>query len=293
MAQINTTIDYLQFTSEDIPLWLSGTPLTGNSPMPYYQKCDTYDCGTKIHYGNSRSDMLVVVMSGKPCEKWRMLEFPGRLEYQLMRNSKFSRIDLCITVAGLQPLYDFYDAVIDRKIASKRFGDDESKTVSGGDGKPQTIYVGSLKNRSKKGVFRAYDKGRELGIDVMLSRFELEIRRKEATVAAWRVSKGVSVGELISSVVDIPDCAWWRDMVGSVPNSLPRYSAPTEAEGDAKARRWNWLLTQVAPALGKLLASDENAIGNFSKFMVEVNRAEAAAMKPENLTEKEGSIKIE
>lgn len=262
--KVQATIDYLQFTSLEAPEFLDGAGLLGYSPLPFYRHCRTYECGTRIYTGNVQSEKMLVQMAGKACDNHNMTDYPQRLKYALMRGSKFSRIDLAITVEGLESLYKFREAVQANTIQAKRFEKDEPKIVTGADGMPQTVYLGDLKKRSRKGCFRAYDKGKELGIEAMISRFELEIRQKRANTAVRRVIGGHGIGNIIRNVVDIPQARWWIDMMGAKSEKLPRFAPDEQAE--PIVTRWKWLHTQVAPALGKLLAVDPHATANLDKF---------------------------
>ncbi len=248
-------IDYLQWSVPEIPEFLGVICLQRGSPNVYYKACEEYLCGTLVMMGNRKTDNYLIQMPGLACDAHNMTKNTGRLAYALQRGGKFSRIDLAITVDALEPLQHFQEAIAAKDFVSERFEQDEPKMIAGVDGVAQTIYLGDMKKRGKKGLFRAYNKGLEQGTDVPTTRFELEIRGKSATVAVRRLLLGLSISELISAVVDLPHHKWWRDIMGAPPETLPRYlGAPPR---DMTGARWHWLVTQVAPALGKLLAIEE------------------------------------
>lgn len=264
-------IDYLQFTSPEIPDFLSGVPYPTKSPMPFYREMFEYDCGTRIFFGNVNSDKYLVQMAGNACNRHRMTEFTGRLEMVLFANCHFSRIDLAVTVEGRESLEKFRQAVRDGDVKSERFGVEGSKVISDAVGDTETVYVGDLKKRGRNGVFRAYDKGRDLGIEAMLTRFELEVRAKRADTVVKRLLAGFDMGDLIRAVVDIPGAEWWSEIMGSKSEELPRYLP--EKLNDPVGRRWRWLMKQVAPSLAKLILIDlEQQTTNYKVFMSEVTR---------------------
>jgi DNA relaxase NicK len=126
-------------------------------------------------------------------------------------------------------------------------------------------------------VFRAYNKGVELGLGEDYTRFELELRKKAANVAAKRLIHGEDIGAIIRHVVDIPDCQWWEDIMGAKPKTLGRFAQPEQY--DPIASRWRWLEVQVAPAVGRLLHSDVLGQANFDRFLRQVEREHRNARK--------------
>lgn len=259
------TIDYLQWTAMEAPDFLDGTGLITRSPLPFYKHCRTFECGTRVFTGNVNSEKVLVQMAGRTCVRHDMVNYPGRIAMALGLGGKFTRIDLAVTVQSLRYLELFRNMVREGRVKAPRFANDEPKIITAANGDTETVYLGSLKKRSKKGLFRAYDKGKELGIEAMLTRFELEIRTKRATTAARRIVAGVKIGHLIQKVVDVPDMPWWAEIMGAEDEPLPRFEIETET--DPIARRWHWLNVQVAPALGVLLAMDKKAAkGNLDNF---------------------------
>ena len=172
-------------------------------------------------------------------------------------------------------MFWFYEAMRKNVIVSKRFEGDAPKAITDRFGNPETIYIGDLKKRGKKGVFRAYNKGLELGIDKLLTRFELEVRRKSAQVAMRRVVKGVGIRQLMTDVVDLPGIDWWVDIMERPAKELPNYAA--DDKPDPIARRWYWLIRQVAPALGRLIAiNDQQETSHYRQFLNTVEASRAA-----------------
>ncbi len=216
-------------------------------------------------FGNVNSEKYLIQMSGKACAEYtvdgKLLPLTTCFEY----GGKVSRLDLAVTVADQWPLEAFKRVVGTDKLISKRFEQDAPKLICSATGEVETIYVGSLKKRGKKGIFRVYDKGLESGLDEHYIRFELEIRRKQATTAAKRLNLGHDIGDIIRNVVDIPDASWWVDIMGAKSETLPYFF--DDSLGDPVARRWHWLCTQVAPALAKLLVIEaRQGTSNYVRF---------------------------
>ncbi len=224
--------------------------------------------------GNPNTKKSLVIMSGKACEVYRKV-LQDVLSNEIANGAKVSRIDLCVTVDDASLLDKFRLAVTKREVISRRLDVDKSKAIVNRDNQTETQYIGDLSKRASKGIFRAYDKGVELGIDTPLVRFELECKRNIAHNNAKRWLDGVTVGNMIRKSVDIPKHQWWIDLMGTditVPQVAP--DAPWELT-DAQ-RRWRWLCKQVAPALGKAIADDIREDGttpNFDRFNDLVTRA--------------------
>lgn len=269
-------IDYLQWSATEVPEFLGNKYLQVGSPLVWYMACNEYECGTRVLFGNRNSEKYLIQMSGVACENHQMTKNKGRLSYALMRGGKFSRVDLAVTIDKLEPLFWFRAALAKNRVVSERFQGDEPKVIADVQGDAQTIYYGDMKKRGKKGLFRAYNKGLEQGLDEPLARFELEIRRSSATVAVRRYVNGMSISALIRAVVDIPDAQWWVDIFDAPPDTLPKYFSGEIK--DVTASRWHWLRMQVAPALGKLLAYEGGEMsGNYIAFMDAVNAARREA----------------
>ncbi len=265
-------IDYLQYTYHEIPDWLGVVPYVGTSPLAFYRACYEFECGARVFSGNSNSDLYLIQLSGKSCERHQITENVGRLQFILDRGGKFSRIDFAVTVGGLEPLFYFNDAMRKDAVESKRFENDSPKVITDAYGRPETIYIGDLKKRGRKGVFRAYNKGLEAGLDQLLTRFELETRKKRAMVAVRRYLGGVNIGKIIRDVVDLPEEQWWVDIMGDKANSLPDYAR--EEILNPIERRWHWLIKQVAPALGRLIAMQElDRNSQYQQFLTVVEQS--------------------
>lgn len=282
-------VDYVQWSSERKPDFLLDTFLTKSSPLPWYAWCDVYMCETRVLYGNVNSERYLIQMPGTACDNHNASYPTGRLSDALAQGAKFSRVDFAVTVNEHEPLEYFRVSLAAGLVKSKRFENDEPKMIAGVNGDAQTIYLGDLRKRAKKGVFRAYDKGLEQGLDTPSTRFELEVRGRTAHTAVCRFLSGVPISALIRAVVNIPGATWWEELFTAPPEKLPRFKQPEKT--DITAARWHWLYTQVAPALGKLLAIEQvEGTENWRSFLTRVDAARHKAAWAK-LREQKGRIK--
>ena len=259
-------IDYLQWSALKVPSFLSTSWLEEGCSFAFYRLVRKYMCGTRVLSGNANTEKYLMQMGGETCAQYNMSHTTGNASFALAQGGVFSRVDFAVTVNQAAPLIQFREALADGEVVSKRFEEDEPKVIGDVQGNAQTIYLGDLKKRGKKGVFRAYDKGLEMGLDTPMTRFELEVRGKTAHTAMKRFLVGVPISVLIRAVVDIPDAPWWNEIMLAQSEPLPRFKQPEKM--DITARRWHWLVTQVAPALGKLLAiEDIEGTQNYDRFM--------------------------
>lgn len=248
-------IDYLQFSIDKYPFAETEFPHIAKSNLPFYNKCKQYSDGTRIYLGNPNSDKELVVWSGRVC-KAKIATMKDSLKTIIDNGGKVSRVDFAVTVDNHEYLSDFAKAIKRGNLVSRRYGNDEHKIISDTSDEIQTVYVGDMSKRGKKGIFRAYDKGKELGLDIDLTRFELECRRDVAHNNAVRYSQGVEIGNIIRSAVDLPNEDWWVDTMGNN-EPLPQLDIPKEKENGTMESRWVWLVNTVAPSLAEAIYHDE------------------------------------
>lgn len=260
-------IDYIQFSTDStVYKWLSDVHNSVKSPNKFYKYGRRYECGTLIMTGNPNSGKDLVVMSGRACEFHRD-RLKDMMNDEIGAGAKVSRIDLCVTCDSGEPMKMFDELLKNGKVESRRYDVSQSKKFTDVNDTVETIYVGDLSKRKKKGIFRVYDKGLEQGLGFSLSRFELECKQSIAHNNAKRWIDGVGIGSMIKSAISIENVDWWDEIMGES-TALPKYEKEQD-ETTEYERRWAWLCQQVAPALGKALAEDEqNGIGqaNFDLF---------------------------
>lgn len=115
----------------------------------------------------------------------------------------------------------------------------------------ETAYFGSLKSRKR--LFRAYDKGLEQGhVSNHLIRYELESRQYAGNLGL-SLSQGLDMGSIINKYIRVIDPVW-DEIMGSETAKIPHIES---YELDDLLKKWDWLLTSCAPALGKAIAQTE------------------------------------
>lgn len=274
--KVEKKIDYLQWSTHEHKFLVSGDYELTKSPNKFYQYCRKYHGGIMVLSGNPNTPKELVIMSGLACDMYRQ-QLKIWAKDELENGAKFSRVDLCVTCDDGTLLDKFSACMTDRKIVSRRYDIEKSKKIVGLDNNVETLYVGDLDKRKKKGIFRAYDKGLQLGLDIELSRFELECKQSVAHSNVKRWINGADIGNMIRHGVDLPNEGWWCDMMGNnepLPQDISDKIKPTE--DDENENRWNWLINQVAPALGQAIAKDgigKYSAANFDKFNEVVAKA--------------------
>ena len=179
---VEAKIDYLQFSVDRKPP-LAYRAQPRESYMRNYKGMYESHLGLDVHYGNVRGREYLCVAKGIACDNLRAVtSIKGFLDLMLSYDAKFSRVDWCVTQFidgdGLFTTRDFADCAASGLVDSPLMAHG-AKTVSDVlelskiDGFPhvETVYVGDLKKRAKRGIFRCYDKGRELLLgDDMITR---------------------------------------------------------------------------------------------------------------------------
>jgi hypothetical protein len=141
---------------------------------------------------------------------------------------------------------------------------------------PETLYIGDMAKRGKKGIFRTYDKGLQLDISrFLIMRHELEERGDNAHQSAMRIAKGASSAQCFDSRFKIEDGRWKKIMDES--SITIQRGENQKKEISPEESRWKWLIEQVAPTLRKAISAEPMDISkseNFAKFCAAAGIAE-------------------
>lgn len=277
---IERNIDYLAFSApSNIAHFLSGE-YKPCSPIPFYKTGFQAQNGTRYYFGNVKNPELChVVLSGQTLTVMRNDGYTdqGILEFAFSQQAKVSRLDLAITkyvddwfitvsdVAAWYAMGWFTGALADRG----------AKTIArleedGGLGL-ETLYIGDIKKRGKKGLFRAYDKGLEFNIgDYLITRLELEEKHENAHATATRIAKGESIASCFRARLDC-NCDEFQRLMDSPVADIKRGQNKVKTEEDDKMdSRWKWLIEQVAPSLRGAIENEEERTGenqNLREFL--------------------------
>jgi DNA relaxase NicK len=265
---IERSIDYLQAS---LLLSESAVIMKGFKPVPpirFYKRGYLHPKGFRMYFGNPNSNKASVVGSGEVLGSLRNDGYLDAeiLDWFLSRDAEISRLDLAVTEWIEDELFTLEDVekwakedLIESTLLSggiKKI----SEVFNGGCEEVQTLYIGSMKKRGKKGIFRAYDKGVELGIGAeMITRIELELKRENADATARRLAESNDIAGNFRSRFNVKSPVFERIMdADAVPVVRGKNKAKTP-ENEALDKRWEWLLSQVAPALSEAIKDDRKA----------------------------------
>lgn len=262
---IERSVDYIQAS-----LWLSESTIImkGFKPIPpvrFYKRGYLHHQGFRMYFGNPNSKKAMVIASG---ETMQSLRNDQRLDAEVLNwilteGGEVSRLDLAVTEwieDDLVTLEDvkkwFVDGLIEssltqhglKSISGKRFSEAE---------RLETLYIGDLKKRGKKGIFRAYDKGIEIGLGENLgTRLELELKREKAHSVAKRLSESNDVAGNFRTHFNVKSKDFERLMDADAVPAVRGKNLVKQEESEALDARWDWLIKQCAPALREAIIAD-------------------------------------
>lgn len=172
----------------------------------------------------------------------------------------FTRLDLAIDIRG----YHFDPREATKQIEAGKYICRARKFPQWGDpaNPGYTQYVGK---RPSEIYLCIYDKAAEMGIGQDHTRVELRCGGKRANSAAQAILRDSDFRKLVLGFVRFPEWTQWAEIMGTDAINIP-------AEKKDSATK-EWLLSQCAPALARILDEDENDEFWF-KFLaqVEANR---------------------
>jgi DNA relaxase NicK len=235
-------------------------------PIANYKRGYKDDKQIRYYYGNPNSKKCYIVLSG---EVLHALRCDGYVDAEIVEKyislgARVSRIDIAVT--------EFVDDTIlqvDTVAEWFRSGRVNSSWVAGGCkmivdvpkddlNSCQTVYIGSMADRGKKGIFRAYDKGFEMNLDEhIITRLEVEDRGDKAHVSARRLADGASVASVFRTRFDVQDDDFERLMQAPVADISRGRNFEKRDAIDARNKRWHWLINQVAPSIKQAMADDK------------------------------------
>ena len=249
-------------------------------PIKFYKRGYIDLLGVRYFFGNPKTNNANLIYSGLALDNIRVVNWNTRdiIGGMIERGAKITRTDWAIT-EGYAEKASFTVMDIATDYASGNFtgtlAGDTGKLIVGFDTKQldnpsigaETFYIGDMERRGKRGIFRAYDKGTELGgyARDILTRIELEERKGNAHNSAKRYADNMPIGDIINSRIRSSSEYWTRLTGGNVPEiQRGKQLQPATDESEKLDRRKRWLLQQVAPALASVIASDEDFADLFS-----------------------------
>lgn len=261
--KINLCIDWLNFTAEN-----RGDPRIKDYVYPLENKWEpiratngyntAYESvlGARVQWSTDRRDMGVHVQySGATLNRYRdnNVSTLAIARFHSDNQHRCGRIDIA---------FDVVDSVLQIELLYRQIANGEyllpfkrkASLVTSTDG--VTMYVGS---RTSDLFLRVYDKGAEQKTDDNWKRVELEVKGTRAMfflnllVREGEINMGQTARDVLRGVAAFNDPVW-QLVIGDEPLHIGKAK---NAEPDTK----DWLITQVAPAMGRYIAkSGDQAI---------------------------------
>lgn len=267
---IERFIDYLQFTANIQESECFGDNYEKAPPIAFYQRGYRDENSTRIYFGNPKNPLLsLVVMSGASLQAYRNNSYKDTdvLEWCISRSGRFSRLDLAVTEWAVDNKKIILLGDVERWFKQ---GLIKSPLVKSGaklitalnqelENTPETLYIGDFGKRAKKGIFRAYDKGIQMDLEPYLgTRLELELKRDKAHHAAMRIAKSGDIAGNFRASFDVQDDDFNRVMEAPAIVVQRGKAKPKQELEDEQAKRWDWLIKQVSPALRTAIEKDKS-----------------------------------
>lgn len=255
---IERFVDYIQASlslSESAVIMKGFKPV---SPVRFYKRGYLHPMGFRLYFGNPNSKKAMVVAAGEAMQSLRNDQYLDAeiLDWFLSNDAEISRLDLAVTESESEDILIVEDVQewFQKDLMESNLVKYGAKSISGHkvgcEHSLETFYVGSIKKRGDKGIFRAYDKGIVLGLTAkVITRIELELKREKAQSTAKRLAQSNDIAGNFRSRFNVRAAKFEELMDAdavSVQRGENRVKRPEEEE---TAKRWQWLIKQVAPAL--------------------------------------------
>ena len=274
---IERAVDYLQASSL---LSESAVIMKGFRPLPpvrFYKRGYLHPNGFRLYFGNPNSNKAMLIASGEVMQSLRNDQRLDAeiIDWVLTTGGEISRLDLAVTefieeeLCTLSDVENWHsEGLISSPLLSGGLKE-ISRIREGGLREKETLYIGDIKKRGKKGIFRAYDKGIELGIgSEIVTRIELELKREKAHNTAVRIAETNDISGNFRASFDVRSKDFERLMDADAVRVHRGKNQVKDAENEEIARRWDWLLNQVAPAL-KRAVLDERMAGRGDALLID------------------------
>jgi len=234
-------------------------------PVPFYKRGYQSPEGVRYYYGNPKTQKALVICSGITLQTLRE---NGNTDADILQSyaSKqaiCSRIDLAVTdfiELEFVSLSDVERWWREGKIKSSHTSGGCKEIISvpsEGEKAVQTLYIGDIKKRGSKGLFRAYDKGVEMDLEpFLITRLEIEDRGDKAMSTFKRIADTNDVAGNFRARFDVDDSEFERLMQSPVADITRGQNLQKRDEIEIRNARWHWLIDQVAPAIKQAIEDD-------------------------------------
>lgn len=269
-------IDYMQFSTHSLnAMTCIENKYATVPPVKNYAIGYRTPLGIRVYFSSNPKNTPLVIASGDCLQNLRDYGHTDQklLQWALEIGGKFSRLDLAVTECVTETEKDIFTMDDCKRWVSEGLID--SPLLSGGSrgivnyaprsaisdsvDTIETIYVGDPKKRGAKGIFRAYDKGRELGIEAqnVMARIELEIKRDRAKVTARLLANDCNIAGNFRARFNVRDKVFDRIMDSEAVEIKRGAGVKNKEENSELEKRWKWLIEAVAPSLKKAIIDDK------------------------------------
>jgi len=283
---IERHIDYLQMTVPIAEKTLQNDAYEAIAPIKFYKRGYRSTNSVRYYFGNPNSNKCSVLCSGFALmfEREMFKNDAAMLDYWLSRNAKISRIDLAVTdwidtdFVTVSDVKEWYERGLIESVFCEGGCKIISEVLQDAPQVDETLYLGNIQQRGKKGIFRAYDKGLEIELSAHLAtRLEVEFKGDNAHSTASRIASTNDISGNFRAKINVNHHQFERLMDAPVADTS-RNTAKPKRELDTKIDdRWNWLLNTVAPSLREAIKHD-SATGkgdaNLTKFLIRAGISE-------------------
>lgn len=257
---IERFVDYLQFSATFSEHRIREKGYEEVPAPRFYKRGYKDEWGFRFYFGNPNTNKALVVGAGSAMA---LLRDTGKTDAEIISwalgvNAVFSRVDLAVTewIEDTLVTVDEVEAWYQGGLITSSLVALGGKMINGYDEmlerQSETFYVGNIKQRAKKGIFRAYDKGIEFDIEkYLVTRLELEDRGEKAHNTALRLAETNDIAGNFRARFDVKSDEFNRLMDADAV-SIKRGIGKEKREDEEKMdSRWEWLMKQVAPALSE------------------------------------------
>jgi len=263
---IERNVDYLQVSCHIKENNCRDNAYTIIPPVAFYKRGYQSPEGVRYYYGNPNTKKALCIYSGQALQTLRggNVSDAEIIASALSKGARCSRIDLAVTeyiedtLVCVSQVEAWFTA---RKIISSHCDGGCKEIVSvptDGEKAIQTLYIGDIAQRGKRGIFRAYDKGVEMNLEpFLITRLEIEDRGDKAMSTFKRIADTNDIAGNFRARFDVDDPEFERIMQSPVAETTRGQNLQKRAEIDIRNARWNWLINQVAPAIKTAIKDDE------------------------------------
>lgn len=247
--QLHTKNSIKRIVSGYLPVDISCLNWISTKPHNGYTSAMMSETGILVMGNPDRADMGVhIVMSGGTLANNELVGITTKsvIDFVVNDEHRMSRLDIAIDAreSGLEVETLAQYADNDQwktKARSAPYIDDKKK-------QGKTLYVGSMQNRTK--LFRVYDKAIEQNVIGDWKRYELALYGQHAISSAKMASDTDNLESLIQGLIkgfiDFPSDKTYQEIMSS---DAIKLAVPQKEQGNTE----KWLLSQVAPAMAKVL----------------------------------------